>query len=412
MLLNRLFSRTIQWKRATLNVSKITEAFVQCSQQYGRQSVQLQNNHTYHQPLIIWHSRSLHLSVHKRTKIPRSFESYQQFIRGVSVARGCRNLEQLLSALESQLNIASLNLDDETKWEEVDKALKNSGLTYEMKLGLAHDILSLERGEKEEPLPSVRCASAAVLLHVAKNCTSEEALIVSAQYSLGVLALEGEGVEQNTRLAVTFFGAAAKKGHALSIYQLAGIFLTGKGIKKDPAKAAQLLKLAIDRGLAQASTTLAEMYRDGVGVPQDYDLAFHFFNDAVSKGDSWAKTGLATLYNSGNGTPQDFGKAFRLNFEASQETKNPLAHHNLGTHYFLGKGTNQDFEKARACFEEAAAYGFAHSCFNLGNMYIQGRGCPKDLAKAREYYVLAAKEIPDAQQIVDKIDSMNHTTSS
>lgn len=316
-----------------------------------------------------------------------------------AVARGCKNTKEVLEALQA-VDI-SFRIEDEEMWGPVDKALQESGMECEMKLGLAHDVLGLE-GQ----LPTTRPVCASILLHVLRHCSETPGMAVSANYSLGVLALEGVSMTRDAEAALKFFGEAAKQGHALSMYQLAGMFLSGRDMKSDPSKSAQFLKLAVDRGLPQASTTLAEMYRDGLGVPQDYELAFHYFEDAVEKGDVNAKAGLATLYNSGNGTEQDFDKAFRLNQEAVEEAGISLAYHNLGTHYFLGKGAEQSFQKAIECFQHAAEQGFAPASFNLGNLYLQGRGCNKDLETARYYYERAAAEIPDAKVLIEKIDQM------
>ena len=317
----------------------------------------------------------------------------------IAVSRGCKNSKGLIDALK-QVN-TSFSLEDKASWGPVDAALRDSTMSCEMKLGLAHDLLGFEA-----QMPTSRPACAAVFLHIIDNCADHEEVFVSANYSLGVLSLEGVNMARDGQMALKCFGDAAKMGHALSIYQLAGMFLSGRDVKQDTAKVAKLLKLAVDRGLPQASTTLAELYNTGVGVPQDHELAAHYYEDAIQKGDVQAKAGLAVLYNNGKGKEQDFDKAFQLNTEAAEQGNVPLAHHNLGTHYFLGKGAEQSFDKARESFERAANLGFAPACFNLGNLYLQGRGCDQDLDLARKYYELAAHEIPDAASIIEKIDNM------
>ncbi len=92
------------------------------------------------------------------------------------------------------------------------------------------------------------------------------------QAELGVLYLEGKGVEQNYELAENCFRKAASSpdGDALAEYQLGKMHSEGLGIPKDLAKAASWYKKAADHKDVKAQFELGEMYRVGSpAVPED-----------------------------------------------------------------------------------------------------------------------------------------------
>lgn len=54
-----------------------------------------------------------------------------------------------------------------------------------------------------------------------------------AQYYLGVMYLQGQGVEQNYETAGKWFRAASQQGLAVAMYKLAKLYTSGNGVPKD-----------------------------------------------------------------------------------------------------------------------------------------------------------------------------------
>ena len=61
----------------------------------------------------------------------------------------------------------------------------------------------------------------------------------------------------------------AQKGDAVAQFLLGGMYYNGEGVPKDDIQAAKWYRLAADQGLAEAQLNLGSMYFFGRGVPQD-----------------------------------------------------------------------------------------------------------------------------------------------
>lgn len=64
-----------------------------------------------------------------------------------------------------------------------------------------------------------------------------------AQTNLGVLYMQGMGVERNIPMAIEWFEKAARKGEKKAQFNLASIYHQGVGVKKDPEKAMYWAKM-------------------------------------------------------------------------------------------------------------------------------------------------------------------------
>ncbi len=69
-----------------------------------------------------------------------------------------------------------------------------------------------------------------------------------AQYHLGVMYEQGNGVEQDYTKAVECFIKAAEKGNTSAQLELVGIYYEGRGVKKDNAKAFKYLRMCAEQG--------------------------------------------------------------------------------------------------------------------------------------------------------------------
>jgi hypothetical protein len=87
-----------------------------------------------------------------------------------------------------------------------------------------------------------------------------------ATYELAVAMYTGEGVEENSELAVTLFGRIAHLGHAGASYMLSECLLDGVGIQRDRSDALEWLVTAAELGHRRAQNRVISILR------QDYDI--------------------------------------------------------------------------------------------------------------------------------------------
>ena len=76
----------------------------------------------------------------------------------------------------------------------------------------------------------------------------------------------------------------AKQGNAKAQYNLGGMYYNGQGVRQDYAQAVQWYRKAAEQGYAQAQSNLGVMYYNGQGVRQNYKIAKEWFGKACDNG--------------------------------------------------------------------------------------------------------------------------------
>jgi hypothetical protein len=152
-----------------------------------------------------------------------------------------------------------------------------------------------------------------------------EAGNAAAQYNLGRMYANGEGVPQNLKEALKWYRKAAEQGDARAQTNLgwmySGLYTKHPGEPKDYREAAKWFRLAAEQGHAYAQSELGKMYANGKGVPQDYKEAVKWFRLAAEQGNAWAQNDLGEMYANGKGVPQDKVLAYALyNLSAARHT--------------------------------------------------------------------------------------------
>ena len=77
---------------------------------------------------------------------------------------------------------------------------------------------------------------------------------------------------------------AAVKGDTRAQYLLGFMYLQGDGVEKDPKRAFQWIHLAARSGLPEAQDTLAYLYKSGIGVDVDEVRAYVWYSVAAANG--------------------------------------------------------------------------------------------------------------------------------
>ena len=118
-----------------------------------------------------------------------------------------------------------------------------------------------------------------------------------AQYNLGLLYMNGLGVEKNERTALMWFTRAGQQGLADAQYNAGVMFYTGKGAYPSQKTAVEWWELAAGHGHANAQNNLAVMYAFGYGVGQDRDKALALWTAAAEQGHQDAIDSLINAYS-------------------------------------------------------------------------------------------------------------------
>jgi TPR repeat protein len=116
-----------------------------------------------------------------------------------------------------------------------------------------------------------------------------------AQYNLGCMYDNGDGVRKNAREAVRYYELAAAQSHCDAEYNLALKYIDGDGVAKDEARAAQLYERAALSGIRNAQYNAGVMYEMGMGVEIDIPRAIKYFKMCAAQGDENAAFKLSKL---------------------------------------------------------------------------------------------------------------------
>lgn len=257
-----------------------------------------------------------------------------------------------------------------------------------------------------------------------------------AQYRLGLMYADGQGISRDkkeavkwcrlaaeqgyiaaqvdlgfwftahgydAKEAVKWYRSAAVQGNELAQWSLGVLYKNGQGVPQDDKEAAKWLRLAAEQGSLNAQWDLVKMYVEGRVVPQDDKEEVKWLQMGVEYGLAVAQCNLGTMYSKGRGVSPDDKEAVKW-FQLAAEQGQAAAQYNLGITYANGRGVPQDDKEAVKWFRLAAQQGEACAQYNLGMMYDNGLGVPQDDKEAAKWFRLAAKQgLADAQHKLGRV---------
>lgn len=109
--------------------------------------------------------------------------------------------------------------------------------------------------------------------------------IIPAHLWIGSLYEKGQGVDKDLALARTHYLAAAEKGNAKAMHNLAVLYAEGIDGRRDYKTASRWFQRAAERGIADSQYNLAVLLMRGIGIDQSHQEAYKWFALAAIQGD-------------------------------------------------------------------------------------------------------------------------------
>jgi localization factor PodJL len=134
-----------------------------------------------------------------------------------------------------------------------------------------------------------------------------------ASHEIAIRFAQGRvGGAPNFEMAAAWLDRAARAGIAPAQFRLGGLYEKGLGVRKDPAEARRLYMAAAAKGHAKAMHNLAVLYAAGTadGAP-DYAAAAGWFRKAAAYGTVDSQYNLGILYARGSGVERDFVESYK-----------------------------------------------------------------------------------------------------
>ena len=203
-----------------------------------------------------------------------------------------------------------------------------------------------------------------------------------AQYQLGLVYYNGDGINKNYRRAYCYFQKAADQGHAEAQFMLGEMLRSGKKIGKDLKRAFEWYTLASQQGHIPSKHCLAGMVYDGEGCKRDAKRGKELFEEVAKGGYAPSQMVLGAIYVGEGVEPWMAVKWFELAAEQNEQYVPYIANYLSG---FMP-------EKAFEWRLRAAQTGDPNSQYLVGKMYERGNGVDMDAEKARNWYQLATEK--------------------
>lgn len=134
--------------------------------------------------------------------------------------------------------------------------------------------------------------------------------------------------QENFKEAYTWFFKAAEQGNTKAQYWLGVMYKNGEGVEKDSVEAFRWYRKAAEQGDVGMQNHLGYWYSVGKGVEKDYAEAVKWYRKAAEQGDATSQNSLGLLYLYGSGVEKDYTEAEKW-FRKAAEQGNESGYYNL-----------------------------------------------------------------------------------
>lgn len=211
-----------------------------------------------------------------------------------------------------------------------------------------------------------------------------------AQFMLGLMALEGRGVNADPKQAFQYFLQSAQGGNAMAQYNLAHAYENGNGVDTDIDKAHRWYKQAASQGYSRSVAALNRLSGKSQSIPPEefkFQTTTHKAEQNAS-GDLVITGSISTdrLVELAIGNSEKM-----LQLRRNAEQGDASAQHQMGYALLEGKEVPRAPNEVAKWLRMAADQGHADAQFCLGEMY-RVNVLPKDLRLATSWLTKAAEQ--------------------
>ena len=145
-----------------------------------------------------------------------------------------------------------------------------------------------------------------LLVAVSRVRKAAEAGNAEAQFRLGMMYGNADGMPLDLSTAAEWIERAAAQGHAEAQATLAWLYANGHGVTQSDQDALNWYRAAAEQGLAQAEYMMATVYRFGqFGLDRDFEQALDWYVKAANRGFATAQFALGRMLMEGKRVAQD-----------------------------------------------------------------------------------------------------------
>ncbi len=251
--------------------------------------------------------------------------------------------------------------------------------------------------------------------------------LADAQFRLGRMYANGDGVPQDDGEMLWWYKRAAQQGYARAQYELGSVYEAGLRVPQDNALAVKWVRAAAEQNFVQAQFDLGHMYTNGMGVPLDKSEAAEWYRLAAEQGHPAAQASLGVLYLRGEGARQDYVQAhIWLEIAATGGEADAAKHREVAAAKMtpdqiaeaqriaqdwqpapdlqpdgdfadsfadgVAAYERADYASALATLQPMAEQGHLDAQFGLGVMHAEGKGMAVDAVEAMTWYRRAAEK--------------------
>jgi TPR repeat protein len=194
----------------------------------------------------------------------------------------------------------------------------------------------------------------------------------AAQYYLGLMHLNGQGVSKDNELAKKWLEKSAEQGDADAQTMLGYMYANGLTNSANPAvEAFNWYKKSAEQGNSVGQNNLAMCYMKGNGTEMDTVEALRYIKLSVDQNYSMALNNLAWMYANGRCVEKNLSESYNYYLKSAQ-LGDASGQRDLAMCYWNATGVNENFPEAENWLRKEVAQGDPDAHWFLGVLLYNG----------------------------------------
>ncbi len=248
--------------------------------------------------------------------------------------------------------------------------------------------------------------------------SEKENVNATAEYRVGLIYLNGLGVDKNIEKAINWLEKSALNGNSSASYRLAVLYDKGIDVTQNTDKALYYYRLAVIKNHPYAHYKLGNIAFEKCQI----NNAIECFEQAAEKNISHAWYKLGQIYfNEEYGVLDTekanvcYSKALQQYISDYEESPDDFTAYRIGQMYLNAQGTEQNIRESITWFEKSVQQGNHDAAYQLGYIYkIESYGVKNDelsnkyFSSALSYYLNEFSKNPTDGNLAMRIGSFYH----